>query len=59
MTQVDVYQDCLLKLTNSLGDRLTDNDKRVVAGAISLSQQEKEAVGNAFNTAVDEYNATH
>ena len=57
VTQVDVYQECLVKLTNSLGNRMSDNDKRVVAAVIDMSQKEKEAVGAAFNTAVDEFNA--
>jgi hypothetical protein len=59
ITQVDVYQDCLLKLANSLADRLSDNDKRVLGSAIDQSQQEKEAVGKAYNQAVDEFNKSH
>jgi len=59
ITQVDVYQECLLKLANALGERLTDNDKRVLAAAIQQSQSEKEAVGKAYNDAVDDYNKTH
>ena len=59
ITQVDVYQECLLKLAKSLSERLTDNDKRVIALAMKQSQEEKEAVGNAYNQAVDDYNSTH
>jgi hypothetical protein len=59
ITQVDVYQECLLKLANALGDRLTDNDRRILGAAIQQSQEEKEAVGNAYNQAVDDYNKTH
>lgn len=56
ITQVDVYQECLLKLANSLADRMSENDKRIVATAIVASQKEKEAVGNAYNQAVDDFN---
>jgi hypothetical protein len=59
ITQVDVYQECLLKLATSLGDRLTDNDKRVMGSAITRSQSEKEAVGAAYNKAVDDFNAAN
>jgi len=59
ITQVDVYQECILKLANSLSERLTDNDRRVLAFAIKQSQEEKEAVGHAYNQAVDDFNKTH
>jgi len=59
ITQVDVYQECLLKLANTLGERLSDNDKRVLGAAIDQSQQEKEAVGKAYNQAVDDFNKSH
>lgn len=59
ITQVDVYQECLLKLAKTLGVRLTDNDKRILAAAVLQSQSEKEAVGKAFNDAVEDYNKTH
>jgi len=56
ITQVDVYQDCMLKLVDALGQRLTPNDLRLINAAIAQSQSEKEAVGAAFNNAVCEYN---
>jgi hypothetical protein len=56
ITQVDVYQDCMLRLAKTLGDRLTDKDARTMSIAIAQSQSEKEAVGAAFNNAVCEYN---
>jgi hypothetical protein len=59
ITQVDVYQECLIKLANSLNERLSDNDKRILALAIKQSQEEKEAVGSAYNQAVDDFNKTH
>jgi hypothetical protein len=59
ITQVDVYQECLIKLAESLKDRLSDNDKRVLAASIQRSQEEKEAVGKAYNQAVDDYNAAN
>jgi hypothetical protein len=59
ITQVDVFQECILKLAESLKDRLTDNDKRVMATAIQRSQEEKEAVGKAYNQAVDDFNAAN
>ena len=59
ITQVDVYQECLLKLATALGDRLSDNDKRVMGTAIQRSQSEKEAVGTAYNKAVDDFNAAN
>ena len=59
ITQVDVYQDCLLRLQKTLGDRLTPKDIEVIEAAILQSQQEKEAVGKAYNAAVDEFNKTH
>ncbi len=59
ITQVDVYQECLLKLASALSERLTDNDRRILALAIKQSQEEKEAVGNAYNQAVDDFNKTH
>lgn len=59
ITEVDVYQDCLLRLAKTLGERLTDNDKRILAAAVAQSQNEKEAVGKAYNEAVDDYNKTH
>lgn len=59
ITQVDVYQECMLKLADSLGERLTPNDGRLMAAAIAQSQSEKEAVGAAFNNAVCEYNFVH
>jgi hypothetical protein len=59
ITQVDVYQECLLKLANTLAERLSDNDKRVLAAAIEQSQKEKEAVGKAYNEAVEDFNKSH
>lgn len=56
ITQVDVYQECLLKLATALGDRTSDNDKRILGAAIQRSQSEKEAVGTAYNKAVDDFN---
>jgi hypothetical protein len=59
ITQVDVYQECLAKLDKTLKERLTENDRRILVAAADASQEEKEAVGNAYNKAVDEYNSTH
>lgn len=59
ITQVDVYQECLLKLAESLKDRLTDNDKRFMGASIQRSQEEKEAVGAAYNKAVDDFNTAN
>lgn len=59
ITQVDVYQECILKLANSLGERLSDNDKRVLGTTIQRSQQEKAAVGAAYNKAVDDFNVAN
>ncbi|MBP6014980.1 MAG: hypothetical protein KBA31_22345 [Alphaproteobacteria bacterium] len=59
ITQSDAYQDCLVRLANSLGPRLSDNDKRLIAAAIERSQQEKEALGNDYNKLVDNYNKLH
>jgi hypothetical protein len=59
ITQVDVYQECILKLATALGDRTTDNDKRILGAAITRSQEEKEAVGAAYNKAVDDFNAVN
>jgi hypothetical protein len=59
ITQVDVYQECMLKLATALNERLTDNDRRIMGLAIAQSQDEKEAVGAAFNNAVCEYNHVH
>lgn len=59
ITQADVYQDCVLKLNAKLGAALTENDRRVLAVALKISQDEKEAVGAAFNNAVCEYNAAN
>ncbi len=57
--QVDSYQVCMGKLANTLGVRLSDNDKRTMAAAIDRSQQEKEALGNDYNKLVDQYNKLH
>ena len=57
--QSDVYQDCLAKLTTKFADRLSDNDKRLLAAAADRSQQEKEALGNDYNKLVDAYNKLH
>jgi hypothetical protein len=59
ITQVDVYQECILKLATALGDRTTDNDKRILGAAITRSQEEKEAVGAAYNKAVDDFNTAN
>jgi hypothetical protein len=59
ITQTDVYQDCVLKLHDTHGPVLTDNDKYVLALALKVSQDEKEAVGKAFNNAICEYNAAN
>jgi hypothetical protein len=59
ITQVDVYQECILKLATSLADRLSDNDKRILGTSIQRSQEEKEAVGNAYNKAVDDFNTAN
>ena len=59
ITQVDVYQECLIKLANALNERLTENDKRILGLALKQSQEEKEAVGNAYNQAVDDFNKAH
>jgi hypothetical protein len=56
ITQADVYQDCVLKLNETFGAALTNNDRRVLAIALKISQDEKEAVGVAFNDAICEYN---
>jgi hypothetical protein len=59
ITQADVYQDCVYKLADTYAAVLTDNDKRLLATALKVSQDEKEAVGSAFNNAVCEYNAVN
>lgn len=59
ITQVDVYQECILKLATALGDRTSENDKRILGAAITRSQEEKEAVGAAYNKAVDDFNAAN
>ena len=59
IAESDRYQDCLLRLANSLGPRLSDNDKRILAAAIDRSQQEKETLGNDYNKLVDNYNKLH
>jgi hypothetical protein len=59
ITQADVYQDCVYKLAEMHAAVLTDNDKRLLATALKVSQDEKEAVGAAFNNAVCEYNAAN
>ena len=59
IAQSDAYQECLLKLAESLGPRLTDNDKRLIGAAIDRSQKEKEALGNDYNKLVDNYNKLH
>lgn len=59
ITQADVYQDCVYKLAETHAAVLTDNDKRLLASALKVSQDEKEAVGSAFNNAVCEYNAAN
>jgi hypothetical protein len=57
--QVDAFQECMARLAAVLGERLSDNDKRLMAAAIDRSQQEKEALGNDYNTLVDQYNNLH
>lgn len=59
ITQVDVYQDCMIKLATSLKDRLSPNDQRIMSLSVAQSQAEKEAVGASFNNAVCEYNQAH
>ncbi|MEQ1866823.1 MAG: hypothetical protein HOP13_07545 [Alphaproteobacteria bacterium] len=59
ITQADVYQDCVYKLAETHAAVLTDNDKRLLGTALKVSQDEKEAVGAAFNTAICEYNAAN
>jgi hypothetical protein len=59
ISQSDVYQECLANLTTKLADRLSDNDKRLLAAAADRSQQEKEALGNDYNKLVDAYNKLH
>jgi hypothetical protein len=59
ITQADVYQDCVVKITAALDKSLTPADIRFLATALKISQDEKEAVGNAFNNAVCEYNAVN
>jgi len=59
ITQADVYQECVWKIAETHAAVLTDNDKRLLATALQVSQDEKAAVGSAFNNAVCEYHATH
>ena len=59
ITQSDVYQECVDKLATALDARMNDNDRRLLATALKMSQDEKEAVGVAFNNAVCEYNAAN
>ena len=59
ITQADVYQECVWKLAETYATVLTDSDKRLLATALQVSQDEKEAVGNGFNNAVCEYNMAH
>jgi hypothetical protein len=59
ITQADVYQDCVYKLAETHAAVLTDPDKRLLATALKVSQDEKEAVGASFNNAVCEYNAVN
>jgi len=59
ITQVDSYQDCMIRLANTLAERLSDNDKKLMAAAIDRSQEEKEALGNDYNKLVDQYNKLH
>ncbi len=59
VTQVDVYQECILKLAEALKARTSENDRRLLGLAIAQSQSEKEAVGAAFNDAVCEFNQKH
>lgn len=59
ITQADVYQDCVYKLAETYAAVLTDSDKRLLRTALQVSQEEKEAVGAAFNNAVCEFNAAN
>ena len=59
ITQADVYQECLAKLEVTLKDRLSENDKRLLAAAGNRAQQEKEALGNDYNKLVDAFNKLH
>jgi hypothetical protein len=59
ITQADVYQECVWKIAETHAAVLTDNDKRLLATALQVSQDEKAAVGSAFNNAVCEYHAAH
>lgn len=59
INQVDAFQVCMVKLANTLGERLSDNDKRIMGAAIDRSQKEKEALGNDYNKLVDQYNKLH
>ncbi len=59
ITQADVYQECVWKLVETHATVLTTADKRLLATALKVSQDEKEAVGNGFNNAVCEYNMAH
>lgn len=59
ITQADVYQDCIYKLADTRAAVLTDADKRLLVTAIKMSQEEKEAVGAAFNNAVCEFHDAH
>lgn len=59
ITQADVYQECVYKLAETHAAVLTDSDKRLLGMALKVSQDEKEAVGFAFNNAVCEYNAAN
>lgn len=59
ITQADVYQECVWKIAETHAAVLNDNDKRLLATALQVSQDEKAAVGSAFNNAVCEYHAAH
>ena len=59
IAQADIYQECLAKLEIKLADRLSVNDRRLIAAAANRAQQEKEALGNDYNKLVDAYNKLH
>ena len=57
----DMFQDCVLRVAESFKDKVTHQlapkDQAAVVKIVDQSQREKESVGNAYNEAVDAFNA--
>ena len=59
VSDVSLYEKCLLSLDKVIGPKMTDKDSTYVAMVFNRAQEERDVLSVDFNKLVDDYNAAN